>query len=130
MAEAVAEGVKAVQGVEAELRDRVNAKDLVNFDAIIVGAPTYDHGITKNITRVFKKAAAKNVNLKGKVGAAFGSYGWSAEAPPLVLEIMDNKFRMDTIGSPLLVKYAPDKSDLQNCRQLGKKIAKKIREGT
>ncbi|MFW6110569.1 MAG: flavodoxin domain-containing protein [Thermoproteota archaeon] len=130
MAEAVAEGIKSIQGVEAQLKTRVDARELSGFDAVIVGAPTYEHGITRNIAQMFEEAAAKNVNLEGKVGTAFGSYGWSAEAPPLVLEIMNNKFRMDTLEPPLLVKYAPDQSDLDECRQLGKKIAEKIRTKT
>lgn len=127
MAEAVTEGVENIQGVEADLRDRVDAQDLADYDAIIVGVPTYDHDMTRTIENVFERAAVKRVNLKNKVGAAFGSYGWSAEAPSLVLEIMNNKFEMDTIEPPLLVKYAPDQSALRECRQLGQKIADKIR---
>jgi len=63
--------------------------------------------------------------LKGRVGAAFGSYGWSGEAPRLVLEIMKNKFGMNTVEPPLLVKYAPDSAALERCRDLGSIVAKK-----
>ncbi len=43
---------------------------------------------------LFEEAAVKGINLKGKMGAAFGSYGWSGEAPKLILEIMKYKFEM------------------------------------
>ena len=44
--------------------------------------------------KLFEQAAVQGISLKGKIGAAFGSYGWSGEAPKLILEIMKNKFEM------------------------------------
>jgi flavorubredoxin len=126
MAEAIAEAIKTTQGIEVQLRENVTPQELADFDAILVGAPTYHHDMTRNIKKLFEETAEKNINLENKVGAAFGSYGWSAEAPPLVLEIMNNKFRMNTIDPPLLIKYAPDQIGLQKCRQLGKRIAEKL----
>ena len=130
MAEAIEEGVKMVQGVEVELKDHAEAEELAEFDAIVVGDPTYHHDMTRNIKKLFEKTAVKNVGLNGKVGATFGSYGWSAEAPALVLEIMSNRFGMDTIETPLLIKYAPDQAGLQKCRQFGKKIGQRLMHQT
>jgi flavorubredoxin len=129
MAEAVAEGAKAVHGVEVELNYHVSSENLSNFDAIAVGVPTYHHDMTMDIKNLWEEAAAKSINLKGKIGAAFGSYGWSGEAPRLVLEIMKNKFEMQTIEPPLLIKYAPDHNGIEKCREFGKKIAKRLMHG-
>jgi flavorubredoxin len=126
MAKAVAEGAKAVPGVESELNYYVAPETLNIFDAIIVGIPTYHHDMTVDMKMIFEEAAAKNVDLKGKIGASFGSYGWSGEAPKLVLEIMKNKFEMQVIEPPLLIKYTPDQTGLENCRQFGKKIAERL----
>ena len=125
MANAVAEGARSVQGVIVELKYHETAENLENFDAIVIGTPTYYHDMTIDIKNLLQKAAMKDVNLKGKVGAAFGSYGWSGEAPQLVYEIMRNKFEMD-IEQPLLLKYAPDTAGLERCRDLGRKIAKML----
>lgn len=125
MANAVAEGARSVQGVEVELAYQVNPEELSNFDALAVGIPTYHHDMTMDMKRLFEEAAVKGINLKGKVGAAFGSYGWSGEAPRLVLEIMKNKFEMEVIEPPLLIRYKPDQTGLNKCRELGKKIAEK-----
>ena len=94
MAEAVAEGAKTVQGVEVELSFFVEPEDLAGFDAIVVGTPTYHHDMTVDMRNLFEKAVQKKVDLKGKIGAVFGSYGWSGEAPELVLEIMRLQFEM------------------------------------
>jgi flavorubredoxin len=126
MAKAVAEGARLVSGVEVELAYNVTSEQLKEFDAIVIGTPTYHHDTTVDIKTLFEEAAAKNIDLKGKAGAAFGSYGWSGEAPRLVLEIMKNKFEMDVTELPLLIKYAPDAAGLEKCRELGRRIAERV----
>ncbi len=126
MAETVAEGAKTVQGVQVELNYYATPEELEDFDAVIVGVPTYHHDMTVEIKKLFEESAVKKVNLEAKIGAAFGSYGWSGEAPRLALEIMKNKFGMDVIQSPLLVKYAPDQTALEKCKELGREVAERL----
>jgi flavorubredoxin len=82
--------------------------------------------MTIDMKSLFEEAAAKGINLKGKIGTAFGSFGWSGEAPKLVIEIMKNKFEMQTPEPPLLIKYAPDQNGLEKCREFGKKISERL----
>jgi len=126
MANAIAEGAKSVANVEVELNYYVDAEELAKFDAILVGAPTYHHEMPIEVKKLFEDAAVKGISLKGKVGAAFGSYGWSGEAPKFVLEIMKNKFEMQVIEPPLLAKYAPDQNTLNMCRNLGKHVSESL----
>jgi flavodoxin I len=126
MAEAVVEGAKSVDGVEVELSYHVDAEDLSGFDAILVGSPTYNHAIPIDMERLFEDAAAKSISLKGKVGGAFGSYGWSGEAPKFILEIMKNKFEMQVTDQPLLANYVPDEKTLGLCRDLGKRVSETL----
>jgi flavorubredoxin len=126
MAKAVAEGAKTVRDVSVELNYFVEADDLAGFDAIFIGTPTYHHDMPIDVKMLFEEAAVKNVSLKGKAGAVFGSYGWSGEAPKLVIEIMQKKFEMDVQGVPLLAKYAPDQGTLEQCKALGKKVSESL----
>ena len=126
MANAVAEGAENAGTPNVELSYHVDAEDLAGFDAILLGAPTYHHDMPIDMKKLFEDAASKGVNLKGKVGAAFGSYGWSGEAPKLLLEIMKNKFEMQVIEPPLLAKYVPDESMLDECRDLGKRVSETL----
>jgi flavodoxin I len=126
MAKAVAEGAESAQGVEVELNLYVPPEELGGFDAILVGAATYHHDMPVSFKTLFEEAAVKKVNLKGKVGAAFGSYGWSGEASKLVIEIMKNKFEMSVTEPPLPVKYEPDQAGLEKCRQLGRRVAESL----
>jgi len=126
MAKAVAEGAKTVTGVNLTLTYSAKPEELAEFDAIILGMPTYHHDISQDMKKLLEEVAAKGVNLKGKVGVAFGSYGWSGEAPKLLLEIMKNRFEMKIMEPPLLIKYAPDEKGLEECERLGRRVAESI----
>lgn len=126
MAKAVAEGAKSVQGVGVELNYFMSPEDLSSFNAILVGAATYHHDMPAGFKSFFEEVAVRNISLKGKVGAAFGSYGWSGEAPKLVIEIMKNKFEMDVTEPPLSIRYEPDQAGLERCKDLGKRVAERL----
>jgi flavodoxin I len=126
MAKAIAEGAQTIQGIEVELKRHESPWNLDSYDAILIGAPTYQHTMTNNIEKFLEEVAFHNINLKGKIGAAFGSYGWSGEAPRMVLEVMENKFEMKVLKPPLLIKYAPDEKGLEECHKLGKNVAEQI----
>ena len=125
MAKAVVEGAEIVPGVDTRLMIdfQVRPEALASPEAIIVGMPTYHHDMTRSIKRLFEEAAVQGSDLTGKTGASFGSYGWSGEAPRLILEIMENKFEMAVLKPPLLIKYGADEHGLEQCRNLGKTVA-------
>jgi flavodoxin I len=126
MAKVVAEGTQINDNIEVELNFHVEPEELNTFDAIIVGAPTYYHELPVDFKRLFEEVATKGISLKGKIGATFGSYGWSGEAPKNILEIMKNKFEMLVVEPPLLVNYVPDQKMLSACRDLGKRISESL----
>ena len=126
MARAVEEGAKSVAGVNVEVKYFARPEELAEADGIILGMPTYHHDISVDMKKLLEEVAVKGIDLKGKVGAAFGSYGWSGEAPRMLLEVMKNKFEMETIEPPLLIKYNPDEKGLEECRKLGKTVAERI----
>jgi flavodoxin I len=126
MAKALTEGAQSSGLVEVQFSYHVDVDDLALFDALAVGAPTYNHAMPVDFNNLFEEAGAKGLNLKGKLGAAFGSYGWSGEAPKLVLEILKNRFEMQIIEPPLLAKYTPDQNALTACKDLGKKISETL----
>jgi flavodoxin I len=130
MANAVAEGAKSGSNVEVEITYHVDAESLGSYDAILVGAPTYHHDMPTDFKNLFEEAAVKKISLRGKIGAAFGSYGWSGEAPKLVAEIMKYKFEMEIAEPPLTAKYAPDQNMLNSCRALGTKVSESLMNRT
>ena len=126
MAIAVADGARSVKGTEVELNYYVSEEQLSAYDAILVGTPTYHHDMPVTIKNYFEDAAAKNVVLRGKTAAAFGSYGWRGEASKLVVELMKNRFGMSLTEPPLLANYTPDQTSLEKCFALGKRVAESL----
>jgi flavodoxin I len=128
MAKAVAEGAQSVSDTTVEITYHVdNASELTNYDAVIMGVPTYRKEMPIDFKNLFEEAATNNIALKGKVGAVFGSYGWDPAAPPQVVSIMQNQLGMTVTESPLLAKYIPDEAALDACKNLGKKIAETLK---
>jgi len=126
MADAVAEGARSVANVEVIVKYFARPEELAEASAIVFGSPTYYHDMTLPIKQMLEEAAKARIHLEGKIGAAFGSYGWSGEAPQLILEILRNRFGMKTVEPGLTVIYTPSPAKLEECRKLGRAVAEKI----
>jgi flavodoxin short chain len=126
MARAVEKGIKEA-GVDVLSKRTTNAKvdDLAHVDAVILGAPTYHHDLIGPMkTFLFQMEKA---DLKGKVGAAFGSYGWSGESVQMMTDTMKHVFGMNVIEPGLKMLRKPDEGGLKQCQEFGRKIAEKIK---
>jgi flavorubredoxin len=62
----------------------------------------------------------------GKIGIAFGSYGWSGEAPLIIAKRM-RKIGFDVLDPVMRVQYDPDEKDIGACMLLGKGLALKLK---
>ncbi len=127
MAKAVAEGAKSNQNIAVDLSYHIDVEELANYDAILIGTPTYHAEMPIDFKNLLGEASAKQINLKDKIGSAFGSYGWSGEAPQAVIEIL-KKLGMQVIEPPIRAKYNPDQKALDACVDLGKKTAQQLSE--
>lgn len=122
MAETIAEGVKTVPGIKLILKNAYdfNVNDLVDADVIILGGSTYKGELNKAMLPVLTKMAS--LDLKDKVGMAFGSYGWSGEGVPTIIKKM-KEMGMNVIEPGLMVKQEPKKEDLEKCFNMGRAAA-------
>ncbi len=74
MAEIIAEAMDAA-GLATECKsvDKVKAADLLGYDAIVMGSPTYYGHMAWPLKQLFDDSIANHGGLNGKVGAAFTS---------------------------------------------------------
>jgi NAD(P)H dehydrogenase (quinone) len=74
MAEIIAESMNE-SGLKTDCKsvDKVKADDLLGYDAIVVGSPTYYGHMAGPIKQLFDDAVSFHGRLDGKVGAAFSS---------------------------------------------------------
>lgn len=122
----IAEGLR-FSAVEAEVKDVKEIKkegDLEGYDAVVLGSATYHGDMMQGMkTMLFM---AEKADLEGKVGGAFGAFGWSGEAPSRIFDTMKNIYKMDMVSAPLLLKSSSLGGGLQMAQDYGKEIAKKL----
>jgi len=74
MAQIIAKSMnEAGLATECKSVDKVKAEDLLAFDAMVVGSPTYYGHMAGPIKQLFDDAVANHGKLDGKIGAAFSS---------------------------------------------------------
>ena len=129
VAELIAEGIR-IKGHEVELKRVTDIKkeaDIEGYDAYLFGSATYHGGMIQGMkTMLF---LAEKIKLDGKPGGAFGSYGWSGEAPDRIYATMENIFKMDMVsGGSLRLKasYLHKPDGITAAQEYGKEIAQKI----
>lgn len=126
IADLVAEGIRFT-GVDAAVVNATSLtkeQDLESYDAYVFGSATY-HGEMMQSMKTLLFLAAK-INLEGKIGASFGAFGWSGEAPDRIYETMENIFKMNMVGTPLRLKSSSLQGGLQMAQDYGRAIGKMI----
>jgi flavorubredoxin len=126
IADLVAEGIRFT-GTDAKVISATQLnkqEDLEGYDAYVFGSATY-HGEMMQAMKTLLFLAAK-LDLEGKVGASFGAFGWSGEAPDRIYDTMQNILKMDMIGGPLRLKSATIQGGMQMAQDYGREIGKKI----
>jgi len=124
--ELIAERVR-ISGHEAtvvKVSEIKKETDLGGYDAVILGSATYHGDMMQGMkTLLF---LAEKANLEGKVGGAFGAFGWSGEAPGRIFDTMENIFKMNMVSGPLRLKSASLGGGIQMAQDYGKEIVKNI----
>jgi anaerobic nitric oxide reductase flavorubredoxin len=129
MGEAVGEGL-AAEGVPFKLfpmaiSDRNDViTEVFKSKAVIVGSPTLNQGLIPTITPILEDL--KGLKFQNKIGAAFGSYGWSGESVKLIEEHL-TRCKIPLAAQGVRAKWQPKPADLEECRKLGRAAAKAIK---
>jgi flavorubredoxin len=131
MAQKIAEGI-AQEGVVVrpmKLRhcDRSDIMtEIMDARAVVIGSPTLNNNLFPSVSDFL--TYMKGLKPRHKIGAAFGSYGWSGEAAGMIKsELESMKFEM--IEEPSLkIQYVPDPEGIDACIAFGKRIGKAVKE--
>lgn len=128
MARAIAKGARE-GGADVEVFDLVGVDfqavldEIEAADGVAVGSCTINADALEQAWELL--ASMSTIRVKGKLGAAFGSYGWSGEGPKMLAERMRGlKFRVPE--EPLRVQLVPSAEDLETCVAYGRKLAEAL----
>lgn len=130
-AELIAEGIRSEDGFITDVADieHIAATELdlkiSSADAILAGSPTINQNTLLPIYTLF--ALINPLRDRGKVAGAFGSYGWSGEAPKIILDNFRN-LKLKTFDETAGFKFAPGGDKKESLIEFGKKFARKVEE--
>lgn len=127
----IAEGIRESCNCDIDIADieEIAASDLeaklTAADAILAGSPTINQNTLLPVYRLF--ALINPLRDKGKLAGAFGSYGWSGEAPKIILDNFRN-LKLKTFDEPGSFKFAPGGSKKELLMEFGRKFGEKMLE--
>jgi len=93
---------------------------------LIVGSSTINRGVLSDTAAILE--VIKGLKFKGKVGAAFGSYGWSGESPKIIQDRLAEG-GIEIIADPIRIKWDPTPENLKECQAFGEAFAEKMLAG-
>lgn len=129
MAKYIAEGIKSNSQVNVELIDIENMdlgeidSKLVLADALIIGSPTINQNILLPVYKLF--AVINPLRDRGKLAAAFGSYGWSGEGVGIIESTLRN-LKLEIFDNAMSMKFKPDSNQKVELENFGKRFAEKL----
>jgi len=134
MALAVAKGAEQAGDLEVTVKKAEETKnsDLLAADDIIMGSPTYFGQMSAKLKALIDDSIKVHTELTGKVGGAFTSSGGTASGAEttmlsvvqvMLIHGMIVQGRADDKHYGVAVTGAPNKEDLADCEELGKRVA-------
>lgn len=127
MAEAISEGAQRVEGVITNVYDLafIEEENMINIleesDGLLIGSPTINADAPKPVWDLL--SCMIFLEKRGKIGGAFGSYGWSGEAVDMIMHRLKSlKFRVPILESQK-IKLIPTEKELENCHEYGVEFA-------
>jgi len=130
MALAITEGLLAgginvkLMSMDACHRSDV-AYELLDAGALLAGSSTLNNNMLPGMADILTYLTG--IKPKNLLGAAFGSYGWSGEAPSRIQEAL-SEMKVELVGDPIQTRHCPDQAVLARCCDLGRLIAEKLQE--
>jgi anaerobic nitric oxide reductase flavorubredoxin len=129
MAEAILAGA-AQEGVDARLLALGGtsltqlAAEVLDAAAVAVGSPTLNRNPLPAVAAAL--SYLQGLRPLGKIGLAFGSYGWGTGGPETVDEGL-RAMGWEMLAPPLKSRYRPTAEALGQCRAAGKRLAEQAR---
>ena len=110
MAEQIANGIRENGNLKITLLDIETISmgelesEIVISDAILVGSPTINQNTLLPVYKLF--SLINPLRDKSKITGAFGSYGWSGEAPRIIIDNLRN-LKLKVFEDTAWMKFFP-----------------------
>jgi flavorubredoxin len=130
MADSLASGLSA-EGIEVKLfaikswHHSDVMGEVWNAGAVLVGSPTHNNGVLPLIADML--TYMQGLKPQNKLGFAFGSYGWSGEAPKKISQWLED-MGMEQPEAPVGMKHVPTHDQAKELFATGQRLAQQIKD--
>jgi NADH oxidase (H2O-forming) len=124
----IAEGILETEDITVDIADIENISleelesKLIMSDGLLVGSPTINQNTLLPVYKLF--ALINPIRDKGKLGGAFGSYGWSGESPNLILENL-RMLKLKIFEETAVFKFSAENNKKEYLREFGRNFAQR-----
>jgi len=124
----IAEGILETEDITVDIADIENISleelesKLIMSDGLLIGSPTINQNTVLPVYKLF--ALINPIRDKGKLGGAFGSYGWSGESPNLILENM-RLLKLKIFEETAAFKFSAENNKKEYLKEFGRNFAQR-----
>jgi NADH oxidase (H2O-forming) len=124
----IAEAIQETEDITVDVADIENIdpeeleSKLIMSDGLIIGSPTINQNTLLPVYKLF--ALINPIRDKGKLGGAFGSYGWSGESPNLILENL-RLLKLKIFEETAAFKFSPGHNKKEYLREFGRNFSQR-----
>lgn len=108
--------------IRNDLRSEI-LEEILDAKAVAIGSPTMHNQVYPSVNELL--TYLRGLKPRGKIGIAFGSYGWGGGADRQINKVLE-ELKWDVMDS-FTVKYRPDESELKKAYELGEQLAHRIK---
>lgn len=130
MAYSISEGLHA-EGIPSIIMDLKHnhhsfvMTELSRSGMLIAGSPTHNNGILANMVAAL--SYIKGLRPQNRLGAAFGSYGWSGECVKIIGDHLTG-MGFEQPVEPVKIQYVPKHDTIKQCFEMGRALATPLKE--
>jgi len=124
----IAEGILETDDITVDIADIENISleelesKLIKSDGLLVGSPTINQNTLLPVYKLF--SLLNPIRDKGKLGGAFGSYGWSGESPNLILENL-RMLKLKIFEETAAFKFSAENNKKEYLKEFGRNFAQR-----
>lgn len=129
LAEKIAEGIRAAGNIETDVCDIEMmplddiGERIAGSNGLLIGSPTVNQTILLQIFQVF--ALINPIRDRGKLAAAFGSYGWSGEGEKIIIANIES-LKLKYLGESFFIKFTPHQQELEKAYEYGTRFGERL----
>lgn len=128
MAYSISEGLLAAGIHSTAMSLKVNhhsevMSELSRCGLLVAGSPTHNNGVMPSVAGVLHYI--KGLRPQNRLGAAFGSYGWSGESTKLIAHELTGMGMQLPVES-MKIQFVPKHDTIKKCFEMGKQLGEAL----